>query len=139
MRRDIQKCNLDCLDHDAFAFPGAANVTTVNIQNNNFLALPETLLWNMTSLQHFYAQQLMKLATLPQRFFWAKSQLKTLHTVGSVDLGSQERLPDDLFQGLTSLIELDLEGCPLHRLPNMDDLTVCGTFRSIDVSLSSLH
>ena len=67
----MQRCKLDCLDFDAFDFPGAANVTTVNIQHNNFLALPETLLWNMTSLQHFDAQYLVKLATLPEGFFRA--------------------------------------------------------------------
>ena len=71
MTSDIQRCKLDCLDFDAFDFPGAANVTTVNIQHNNFLALPETLLWNMTSLQHFDAQYLVKLATLPEGFFRA--------------------------------------------------------------------
>ena len=35
MTSDIQRCKLDCLDFDAFDFPGAANVTTVNIQHNN--------------------------------------------------------------------------------------------------------
>ena len=74
MTSDIQRCKLDCLDFDAFDFPGAANVTTVNIQHNNFLALPETLLWNMTSLQHFDAQYLVKLATLPERFFRASKK-----------------------------------------------------------------
>ena len=88
---DIQKCNLDCLDHDAFDFPGAANVTTLNIQYNNFLALPEMLLWKMTSLQQLRADYLVKLATLPERFFQDKSQLKQLYFIGSVNLGVQER------------------------------------------------
>ena len=136
---DIQRCKLDCLDFDAFDFPGAASVTTVNIQHNNFLALPETLLWNMTSLQEFHSQHLVKLGTLPERFFWAKSQLKKLYLVGSVNLGSQERLPDNLFKGLTSLIEIDLVDCSLHRLPNVDDLKVCGVSWSVDVNVSSLY
>ena len=126
MTSDIQRCKLDCLDFDAFDFPGAANVTTVNIQHNNFLALPETLLWNMTSLQHFDAQYLVKLATLPNGFFAGKSQLKTLYLYGSVNLGSQERLPDGLFKGLISLTKLDLQNCQYYRLPNLDDLTVRG-------------
>ena len=82
MTSDIQRCELDCLDFDAFDFPGAANVTTVNIQHNNFLALPETLLWNMTSLQHFDAQYLVKLATLPERFFRASKKSGNVFRVG---------------------------------------------------------
>ena len=126
MTSDIQKCKLDCLDPDAFDFPGAANVTTVNIQHNNFLALPDTLLWNMISLQHFDAQYLGQLATLPDKFFKGKSQLKTLHLQQSVNLGAQTRLPDGLFEGLTSLAKLDLAGCQCRSFPNMNDLTVCG-------------
>ena len=103
-------------------------MTSVIIQHNNFLTLPKTLLWNLSSLQHLNAQFLVKLTTLPEGFLTGKSHLKTLYFVGSVNLGSQEkdRLPDDLFKGLTSLIKLDLVECPLHRLPNMSDLTVCG-------------
>ena len=137
MTSDIQKCKLDCLDSDAFDFPGAANVTTVNIQHNSFLTLPDTLLWNMTSLQHFDAQYLVKLATLPERFFAGNNQLTKLDLTGSVSLGSEERLPDGLFKGLTSLAELDLADCPLHRLPNMNDLKVCVVSLSVDVNLSS--
>ena len=124
---DVANCNLDCLDHDAFDFPGAANVTTVNIQHNNFLALPETLLWNMTSLQHFDAQNLVKLATLQEGFFKGMSQLKKLHLTGSVNLGvdPEQRLPDSLFKGLTSLVELKMNDCRFYRLPNLDNLTVC--------------
>ena len=121
---DIQQCELACLDKDSFDFPGAANVTTVNIQSNGFLSLPETLLWNMSSLQHFYSRNLVNLATFPEEFFKGKSQLKTLYLVGSVNLGAQERLPDGLFKGLISLAELDLDLCKYGRLPNMDDLTV---------------
>lgn len=53
---DIHECNLDCLGPNAFDFPGARNVTTVNIQNNDFISLPEALLQNMSSLQNFHAQ-----------------------------------------------------------------------------------
>ena len=45
--RDIQKCSIDCLDHDAFQFPGASRVANLYIQQNAFTELPEPLLWNM--------------------------------------------------------------------------------------------
>ena len=123
------------MEDDAFDFPGAANVTTVNIQHNNFLALPETLLWNMASLQHFYAQSLVHLATLPEEFFKGKSQLKKLYLQSSFNLGAQERLPDGLFKGLTSLTHLDLSDCQYHRLPNVNDLTALTSLLSIKADL----
>lgn len=46
---------MDCLDQDAFNFPGASNVTVINIQQNQFLALPEALLRNMSSVREFNA------------------------------------------------------------------------------------
>ena len=52
---DVQQCNLDCLDQDAFNFSGASFVTVVKIQQNQFRALPERLLWSM-AVQEFYAQ-----------------------------------------------------------------------------------
>ena len=52
---DIQQCNLDCLDQDAFNFSGASFVTVVKIQQNQFRALPETLLRSTTAVQEFYA------------------------------------------------------------------------------------
>ena len=64
---DIQNCNLDCLH--PFTFPGARNVTTVNIQNNKFSTLPEALLWSMTNLINFYARDLRELRTLPEKLF----------------------------------------------------------------------
>ena len=47
---DIESCQLDCLAPTAFNFTGASNVTAVVVQSNDFLALPEELLWNMASL-----------------------------------------------------------------------------------------
>ena len=60
---DLSRCKISCLDYDAFAFEGAHLVTTVNIQSNDLLELPEELLWNMTALQIFKATDLPKLAS----------------------------------------------------------------------------
>ena len=65
---DIQACNLDCLADESFQFPGASRVTDVNIQGNNFAALPEKLLWNMTSMLFFFARTLKKLQTVRALF-----------------------------------------------------------------------
>ena len=59
---DVQQCNLDCLDEDAFQFEGAADVTRVFIQQNNFRSLPERLLWNMTALKHLFARSVRPLS-----------------------------------------------------------------------------
>ena len=53
--------------------------------------------------------------------------------LGSVNLGSQERLPNGLFEGLTNLAELDLAECRCRRIPNMDDLTALTTWRGINM------
>jgi hypothetical protein len=53
--RNLAKCQLDCLDGDAFHFLGASNVTDLDVQENNFKALPEELLWKLTSLEVFHA------------------------------------------------------------------------------------
>ena len=54
----MEDCSLDCLAADAFDFAGVQHVTTVNIKNNNFAALPEELLWNLTSLKKLHAETL---------------------------------------------------------------------------------
>ena len=38
---DIQECNIECLEPDAFQVPGVRNISTVYIQTNVFTALPE--------------------------------------------------------------------------------------------------
>ena len=63
----------------------------------------------------------------------ATNQLKTLYLVGSVNLGSEERLPNRLFEGLTNLAELDLVGCQCRRFPNMDDLTALSPWRGTNI------
>ena len=42
---------------------------------------------------------------------------------GSTNLGAEQHLPDDLFEGLTSLASLSLNDCGVQKLPNMDNLT----------------
>ena len=125
--RNIENCNLGCLDSDAFDFPGASNVTEVNIKYNNFLALPEKLLWNMSLLQ-FEAENLVALQTLPEKFFLGQSNLQTIQFRASSNLGAQQRLPEKLFQGLTSLSILGLTDCKVQNMPNMDDLKVGALF-----------
>ena len=53
--------------------------------------------------------------------------------LGSVNLGSQERLPNRLFEGLTNLATLDLVGCQCRRFPNMDDLTALSLWRGTNI------
>ena len=72
---DLSNCNLACLDADAFVFPGARAVTHVDIGFNDLEALPERLLWNMTSLVSFRAEYLKKLETLPEGFFQHQRRL----------------------------------------------------------------
>ena len=92
---------------------------------NDFAALPEELLWNITSLVTFHAQYLVKLQTLPEAFFRRQGQLQDIQVTGSISMDTKERLPDRLFEGLTSLRILYLEQGGKHNLPNLDDLTVC--------------
>ena len=124
---DIQKCKMACLDSDAFGFPGASQITTVNIQANEVLALPEALLWNLSSLQFFEASSMPKLRTVPERFFLGQSKLERISFTGSANLGAEDRLPDGLFEGLTSLRILHIGDCGYQNLPNMDDLAVRAT------------
>lgn len=64
------------------------------------------------------------LATLPEDFFKGQNQLEEIQFEGLHSLGKQQRLPDGLFRGLTSLKTLDLNDNRLLGLPNLDDLTV---------------
>ena len=120
---DIQNCGLDCLADDAFDFVGASNVTTVNIQMNAFVELPEQLLWGMNSMLYFFARDLKKLIGLPGKFFLDQPQVVVIFFTGSATLGLQG-LPDELLRGLTGLVYFSLDGCGFTNLPNMDDLTV---------------
>ena len=120
--RNIHACNLDCLDDDAFNFPGSRNVTEVDIGNNAFIVLPEKLFWNMTALLILRAHRLQQLQTLPERFFWGQSQLKGLELVEAHNLGAQDRLPNGLFEGLYSLSLLDVTGSIFRNLPSTADL-----------------
>ena len=81
-RSDIQKCNLDCLDFDAFRFPGARTVKDVFVQQNDFPSLPETLLRNMTSMTHFYARNLVKMPALHASFFQGLPNLEIIWFTG---------------------------------------------------------
>ena len=121
-RSDIQHCGIVCLDHDAFQFPGAAAVTTAYIQNNPFAALPEKLLWNMTSLRFLYARSLVKLTTLPERLFLDKARLVLIFLTASYNL---RVLPDGLLKGLSSLKYFSLLYISFTTLPNLDDLKAC--------------
>ena len=102
------------------------------MQYNHFAELPEELLKNMTSLVTFDGQYLTNLKTLPARFFSGQTQLKVLNLGGSTNLGAQEDtpLPDGLFEGLTSLEELNLDNCKYKHLPDMSDLAALKTFYS---------
>ena len=120
------------MDSDAFTFPGASHVTAVNVQGNDIAALPEQLLWNMTSLLQFKAMTMFNLRSIPERFFMFQSRLEEITFTESKNLGRGEPLPDGLFKGLTSLATLYLDECGYQTLPNMDDLTKLTTFRTND-------
>ena len=120
---NIDRCDLVCLDNDAFRFPGAGSVTTVSIQSNNFVALPDQLLWNMTSMLFLYARTNLKLTGLPENFFLGQAQLVLAFFTGSRNMG--QSLPDKLFKGLTGLKYFSLGNAQFRRLPSMDDFKVC--------------
>ena len=89
------------------------------------VALPEKLLWNLTSVLHFNAGNMLKLRTIPEMFFMSQSRLEFLTISGAHNLDAEDRLPDGLFKGLTSLLVLDMSTCNnLQNLPTLDDLTV---------------
>lgn len=121
---NLGSCNIGCFEPDAFNFTGAGYVTAVDIQANNFAALPEALLSSMPALQSFDAQSNTKLATLPNQFFSRQGQLQSMTFAGSTNFGSTERLPDGLWRGLTSLTSIYLAECRYQNLPDMSDLTV---------------
>jgi len=120
---DLQGCNLDCLDPDSFAFPGANNVTAINLDSNNFVALPEALLWNVPNLLNIDLNQLKNLANLPAKFFQNQSKLTHILINAASVLGAQERLPDELFRGLSTLEVLWITASATPNLPSMADLT----------------
>ena len=124
-RRDIRACDIHCLDYDAFDFDGATNVTDVNIQANLFAALPEELLWNMTSLLRFYARTLKFLhgSGVPEKFFQGLNRLELIYFSDST-VGLSGGLPDNIFKGLANLDQLSLTTCGLTNVPDMSGLTV---------------
>ena len=119
---NLASCSLACLAPNSFAFDGASNVTSVSIGDNPFVALPEQLLRNLSSLRYFHAERLTKLETLPEAFFSGLGQLQLIDAPGWSRFGVEERLPDALFQGLTSLAELNLGDCRLKHLPSLNGL-----------------
>ena len=132
---NLENCELDCLEPDAFDFTGARYVTEVNLGSNSFRALPERLLWSMPALLRFNAFGSTELTTLPERFFENQSQLQNITVASSPNFGAQQRLPDGLLKGLANLTVLDLSKCRTRHLPSMDDLTVrwvprCAIFRA---------
>ena len=126
---------MECLDSDSFTFPGASHVTAVNILGNDVAALPEKLLWNMTSLLQFKAMSMLNLRNVPERFFMFQRRLEEITFTESNNLGRGEPLPDGLFKGLASLTTLYLDECGYQTLPNMDDLTNLTVFRANDGQL----
>ena len=124
---NLDSCSIDCLDYDAFRFPGANKVTTVTMQRNDYDTLPEELLWNMESMLYLYARSQNKLTGLPERFFLNQSQLLLAFFSNSYQLGAQG-LPDGLLKGLTSLMYLSFDYCSIRNMPNLDDLTALVLF-----------
>lgn len=112
----MDNCNLDCFDDDTFRFPGANKVTAAYIQGNSFVKLPEELLWHMESLTYLFARNLIKLVGLPEKFFQNLSQLVGFFFTDSQSLGVQ-RLPDELFRGLTGLKAMGLGGTAFPNMP----------------------
>ena len=120
---DVASCQLDCLGRDTFDFPGARTVTHLRMGHNPFASLPEELLWNMTSLVDISLEVSGNLETLPPAFFKGQGLLAKLVMSNSARLGAKQ-LPEQLFRGLWSLVELNLGDCPsVASLPNLDDLT----------------
>ena len=111
----MDNCNLDCFDDDTFRFPGANKVTAAYIQGNSFVKLPEGLLWHMESLTYLFARNLIKLVGLPGKFFQNLSQLVGFFFTDSQSLG--QRLPDELFRGLTGLKAMGLGGTAFPNMP----------------------
>ena len=120
---NLGSCKISCLDADAFNFTGASEVDTVVLDGNSLSALPEKLLWNMSSLRHFSASANMGLATIPERFFLGQSQLVSIDLRMCTGLAAKP-LPDGLFRGLVNLARFDLMESNVQNLPNLDDLTV---------------
>ena len=124
---DVASCQLNCLGRDTFDFPGARTVTHLRMGHNPFASLPEELLWNMTSLVDISMANSDELETLPKAFLRPAPQLTTLDIKDSARLGV-ERLPEELFSGLSSLANIDLSDCgAVKSLPNLDDLTALTT------------
>ena len=67
---------------------------------------------------------LSRLETLPEAFFAGQSKLMEIHFKASLRLGTEQRLPDQLFKGLHSLTTMDVSTCRFQNFPSMDDLTV---------------
>ena len=78
--------------------------------HNPFATLPEELLRSMTSLVDIGMGNSDELETLPKAFLRPAPQLTTLDIKDSARLGV-ERLPEELFSGLSSLENIDLSDC----------------------------
>ena len=124
---NMKGCNLACLEADTFNFTGSRDVTTLDIGGNLFTELPEELLWSTPALVDFNAGGLEKLETLPDLFFQGpegQHTLKKIHFTGCTNVGSQQRLPEQLFHGLGSVETLDVSNCGMRNMPSLDSLTV---------------
>ena len=69
-----------------------------------------------------------KLVNLPSGFFAGLKQIDRIDLAQATILGFEEKLPDDLFKGLTTLTDLHMSQGQFQTLPNLDDLTAVRLF-----------
>jgi len=125
---DIQECNIECLEPDAFQVPGASSISTVYIQTNVFTALPEELFQNMTSLLFLFARNLDQLAMLPENIFTPVPQILLIFFSNSDILGTEQGLPDGLLRGLSKLTYFSFDYISYLSVPSMVDCTALQVF-----------
>ena len=66
---NIDNCKITCLESDAFAVPGAENITQLSMQRNLFERLPDGLLEPLPNLLVLLCRGQSRLITLPENFF----------------------------------------------------------------------
>lgn len=110
---DLSANGMESIEPDLFAYLG--NLTHLNLGSNNFVALPETLLDNNPKLSVVKLLENREVIdSMPDGFLANKTQLTEVYIRCRL-----RKIPEDMFEGSTEIVNLVLDQNELEVLPDM--------------------